>query len=150
MTMKYLLIGVLSISFFISCKKKSADLPPEPTIELVSVSPSNLMQFRDSVVVTLKYKDNQGDLGTVSPDEYTLQVKDSRLVNPDWYHIQPLTPPEQELKIEGTLSIRLNTMFLLGNGTQEFSTLSIKLQDRAGNWSNEIITPPITINDTLP
>lgn len=148
--MKYLFIAILSTGIFISCKKKSVDLPPEPTIELVSVSPTNLMEFRDSVVVTLKYKDNQGDIGTESPDEYTLLVKDSRLPNPDMYHIQPLTPPDQELKIEGTLSIRLNTMFRLGNGQQEFSTLSIKLKDRAENWSNEIITPPITINDTLP
>lgn len=147
--MKKLFTCILIGGVLFSCKKKSADLPPEPTIELVSVSPTNLEQFKDSVVITLNYKDNNGDLGTESPDIYTLQVKDSRLANPDWYHIQPLAPLDHELKIEGSLSIRLNTMFLLGNGTQEFSTLTIKLQDRAGNWSNELVTSPITINDTL-
>lgn len=148
--MRYFFSLLILSAVLFACKKKdSADLPPEPTIELVSVTPTNLEQFKDSVVVTFTYKDNDGDLGTESPDEYTLKVKDSRLANPDWYHIQPLAPLDHELKIEGQLRVRLNTMFLIGNGSQEFSTLSIMLKDRAGNWSNEIVTPPITINDTL-
>lgn len=139
---------IICILLFIACKKKK-ELPPEPAIELVSVSPTNVEQFRDSVEVTVKYTDNNGDIGDSSPDIYSLQVKDSRLANPDWYHIQPLAPPDQELKIEGTIKIKLNSMFLLGNGNEEYSTLTIKLKDRAGNWSNTIATSPIAIHDTL-
>jgi hypothetical protein len=142
------LIFLLCILLSFSCKKKK-ELPPEPTIELVSVSPENVEQFSDSIEVTIKYKDNNGDIGDSSPDIYSLQVKDSRLANPDWYHIQPLAPLDIELKIEGQLKIKLNSMFLLGNGSEELSTLSIKLKDRAGNWSNTIATPPIAIHDTL-
>ena len=120
-----------------------------PSIELVNVTPTNIAQFKDSVLVTIKYKDNNGDIGDFSPDEYSLSVKDSRLANPDWYHVQPLAPLGHELKFEGQIQVKINSMFLLGNGTQEFSTLSIKLKDRAGHWSNEISTPAITINDTL-
>lgn len=36
-------------------------------------------------------------------------------------------------------------MFLLGTGTSETTILTIKLKDRAGNWSNAIETPVITI-----
>ena len=146
--MKQLFLFIFLLIILFSCKKDKP-LPPEPTIELVSVTPTNIVQFKDSVQVIIKYKDNNGDIGDQSPDEYSLQVKDSRLTDPDWYHIPPLAPSGYELKIEGQIKIKINTMFLLGNGSQEFSTLSIKLKDRAGHWSNEITTPSITINDSL-
>ena len=131
-----------------SCKKDEK-LPPEPSIEFVSLTPSTILQFKDEVTVTIKYKDNNGDLGYESADQYPLQVKDSRLTGPDWYHVSPLAPLGQELKIEGELKIKISSMFILGNGHQEVATLAIKIKDRAGNWSNEILTPPITIKDTL-
>ncbi|MES2592244.1 MAG: hypothetical protein V4608_10190 [Bacteroidota bacterium] len=146
--MRYLFIYILIAFTAFSCKKDKP-LPKEPSIELVSVTPTNIEQFTDSIEVTIKYKDGDGNLGDVSPDVYSLMVKDSRLVNADWYHIPPLAPLDVEIRIEGTLKIKLNTMFLLGNGSQEFATLTIKLKDRTGNWSNEIITPQIIINDTL-
>ena len=143
----FLFLILLSLLVF-SCKKDKP-MPREPVIELVSVGPTNIVQFKDSIEVVLKYYDNDGDLGDYLPDENSLMVKDSRLTLPDWYHIPPLAPPDIELKIEGLLKIKINTMFLLGNGNQEFPTLSIKLKDRSGNWSNEIITSTITINDSL-
>lgn len=148
---KYFFLLILCSCILFSCKKKKASeaLAAEPVIELVTVTPTNIEQFKDSVLVTIKYKDNNGDIGDESPNEYSLSVKDSRLVSADWYHVQPLAPLGHELKFEGTIQVKINTMFLLGNGTQEFSTLSIKLKDRAGHWSNEISTPAITINDTL-
>lgn len=146
--MKHVFLSIFLLLVFIACKKDKK-LPPEPVIELVSVTPEIVEQFKDSVEVLIKYKDNNGDIGDVSPDVYSLQVKDSRLANPDWYHIPPLAPTDVELKIEGQLKVKLNTLFLLGNGNQEFSTLTIKLKDRAGNWSNEINTSPIAIHDTL-
>jgi hypothetical protein len=142
------LYTIIFLQVLFSCKKDKP-LPPEPTIELVSVSPMDVEQFKDSVEVIIKYTDNNGDLGDTSPDVYSLQVKDSRLANPDWYHIAPLAPLDVELKIEGQLKIRLNTLFLLGNGSEEFSTLTIKLKDRAGNWSNTIATSAIAVHDTL-
>jgi hypothetical protein len=147
--MKYLFLIILASFILYSCKKKEKTLDPVPVIELVNVTPTNIVQFKDSVLVTIKYKDNNGDIGDQSPDEYSLSVKDSRLAAADWYHVQPLAPLGHELKFEGNIQVKINTMFLLGNGKQENSTLSIKLKDRAGHWSNEISTPAITINDTL-
>lgn len=146
--MQRIILYIFLLVLFATCKKDKK-LPPEPTIELVSVTPSTVVQFKDSVEVTIKYTDNDGDLGDDSPDEYSLQVKDSRLANPDYYHIPPLAPSGSELKIEGQLKIKLNTLFLLGNGNEEFSTLTIKLKDRAGHWSNEISTPSIAIHDSI-
>jgi len=78
-----------------------------------------------------------------------LRVKDARLSDYDWYHVPPLTPDLQELQIEGTLSVELNPLFLLGNGDEESTEFSIQLKDRADNWSNQIVTPTVIIRDSL-
>ncbi len=144
-----ILFASSTLLFFSSCKKKKEEPPPDPVpvIELVSVTPTNVIQFKDSIIVKFRYKDNNGDLGEYSPEDHPLHVKDARLSNPDTYHVKPLAPPsEKNIPIEGELTIKLNSMFLLGTGNTEVTNLKIKLRDRAGNWSNEITTPQITIN----
>lgn len=140
----YSLLLILMILVF-GCKKKKTP-PPEPTIEIIEVSPMNITEFTDSVIIRLKYADNNGDIGDESPDELSLQIKDSRLANPDWQHIKPLAPIGSNVKIEGELRIKLNSMFVLGNGNSETATLTIKLKDQEGNWSNEVTSSPITIH----
>lgn len=139
---------VLLALLVITCKKKKEPEPdPVPTIEIISITPSTVQEFTDSILIKLKYKDANGDLGDQSPDEHSLYVKDSRLPNPDTYHIKPLAPISSDnIPIEGELTIKLNSMFLLGTGTSEITTLAIKIKDRAGNWSTEITSPQITIN----
>ncbi len=139
-----ILIFVVAI-FIIGCKKKKATPDAVPTIELVSVSPMSVKQFKDSIIITLKYADNNGDLGDESADEFSLHIKDSRLPNPDWYHFKPLAPVGSNIKIEGQLRIKLNSLFILGNDSTEFSNLTIKVKDQAGNWSNEVNSEKITI-----
>jgi hypothetical protein len=136
---------VLSLS---SCKKKDTD-PVIPSISFVSISDNTVEQFNNSIRVTFDYEDWQGDLGETDPDNYSLRVKDSRLTGFDWYHIPPMTPDLQELHIKGTYLLELNPLFLMGNGTQESTTLTIQIRDRAGNWSNEITTPLIAVVDSL-
>jgi hypothetical protein len=150
MAHKKLFSGVLFLIIFtfITCKKKTEPVPdPVPTLELISITPSTVKEFVDSVIIKLKYKDANGDLGDVSPDEKSLTVKDSRLPNADTYHVKPLAPvSDKNIPIEGELTIKLNSLFLLGTGTTELTTLVIKIKDRAGNWSNELSTTQITIN----
>lgn len=131
-----------------SCKKKKEEaVDPVPTIEVVSISPSTVKEFEDSILIKIRYKDLNGDLGDESPDELSLYVKDSRLPNPDKYHVKPLAPISSEnIPIEGEVTIKLNSLFLLGAGNTELTTLSIKMKDRAGNWSAEVTSPQITIN----
>ncbi len=139
---------ILILLMIAGCKKKKETPPdPVPTIELVSVSPSTVKEFADSILITLKYKDANGDLGDPLPDELSLYVKDSRLPNPDKYHVKPLAPvTSDDIPIEGQLTIKLNSLFLLGTGNSEITTLYIKMKDRAGNWSTEIASPQIIIN----
>jgi hypothetical protein len=133
----------------ISCKKKENDLPHEPVLEFTEATPLIVQQFRDSIMIRFKYADSQGDLGDESPDVFSLHVKDDRLNAPDVYHVSPLAPLENKIKIEGELKLKLNGMFLIGKGKTETTILRIKIMDREGNWSNEILTPMITIKDSL-
>lgn len=140
------LVGSILLS---SCKKKKEEPEPDPNpvIEFVSVSPTNMVQFQDSIVLKLKYKDTNGDLGDMDPDVRSLYVKDARLSKADYFHVKPLAPVSSEnIPIEGELTIKLNTLFLLGTGNSELTTLTIKLTDRAGHTSNEITSSQITIN----
>jgi hypothetical protein len=145
--LKTLLLGLLLTAVW-SCNKEE-ELNPVPSIEFVSISTTNVESFNNQIVVNIAYKDEDGDLGQQDPDEYSLRIKDARLNDFDWYHIPPLTPNNEALNIEGEFSIELNALFLLGNGSQESTTLSFQLIDRAGNWSNTIQSPQILIVDSL-
>ena len=128
-----------------SCKKDK-EIKSIPIIQFVSISPNQIEQFKENVIITVSYEDVEGDLGHVNADSLTVYVKDSRLSNPDYFHIPPLTP-NTNLNIKGNLEIEITGPFLLGNGTTETVNYKIKIKDREGNWSNEIKTDNITINE---
>ena len=133
-------------ALFSSCEKdKEPLLDLVPHIEVQSLSPTSLVQFEDNVELILYYEDGDGDLGHENPDSLTLEVQDSRLTTPDRYHIQPLSPPDTEIPIQGTIKVALNSTFLLGNGMEEVITYTIRLRDQAGNWSNSVVTENITV-----
>lgn len=129
----------------ISCKKDEA-VSSSPVIKLLDVSSLNLKEFKDSLVIRFEYTDGDGDIGENDPDKYDLQVKDRRLAEADYYFVKPLAPPGSEILIKGVISVQIKNTFLLGTGSNEITQFDIKLRDRAGNWSNAINTPPITIS----
>ena len=141
------LILFLLVLILGACKKEEPIV--NPILSFISITPTSLVQYSESVYITIGYSDLDGDLGFESPDEYALQIKDNRLTNPDWYHVPPLAPIGSEVAIDGELTIKINSLFLLGNGTQELTSFTIKMQDRAGNWSEEISTTQVTIRDSL-
>jgi hypothetical protein len=145
---KYL-IGILSITAFWACEKTvyTDDLvfDLEPRIELKAVSQDTLVEFLDQLVIKIAYEDGDGDLGTSDPDVNSVFVKDSRLEKADEYYLPPLAPEDAEISIQGDFDLQLSTTFLLGNGSKEEMVLSIYVVDRAGNQSNTIETPPITL-----
>ncbi len=147
-TFKNIALVIVASSLLAGCKKKSVPIPdPTPSIEFVSITPANPKEYVDVILIKFKYKDVNGDLGDYSPDEQSLQVKDSRVLNPDNYHVKPLAPPsDKDIPIEGEIEVKLNSLFLLGSGNTEITTLTFKIKDRAGNWSNEVTSPQITIS----
>ena len=147
--MKKAWLYIMLFTLLLACSKdedESEELSNDPSISFVSIDPTEVENFNNSITLTIKYKDNNGDLGFEDPDVNSLYVKDARLDTADYYHVPPLAPLDKNLIIEGQLEIVLNSMFILGNGDQEYAALSVKIRDRAGNWSNQITTPTITIN----
>jgi hypothetical protein len=139
-----LLVIALSLTI-VGCKKEEK-YSEIPEIEFVSLTPSSTTEFSQNIVLKLTYKDGDGDIGNEDPDVYSLYVKDARLPRADEYHIQPLTPPDQALQIEGELTVRLSGIFVLGNDSTETTKFTVKLKDRAGNWSNEVVTSSIRVS----
>ncbi|MBL7943688.1 MAG: hypothetical protein JNM00_13025 [Flavobacteriales bacterium] len=143
----YIMVLAFSLALW-SCKKED-EQPVAPVIEYLSLSSTQVVQFEETLQITFSYEDEQGDLGEPDPDTYSLSVKDARLENADWYHLPPMTPELQPLHIKGTFTVEIPPLFLLGNGQQETTTFKLQITDRAGNKSNEIITPEVLIVDSL-
>jgi len=112
----------------------------------LNIEPKNVKEFSDSIIITLSYKDGDGDLGNKDPDKRQLSVRDARLVKADFYHIAPLAPIGQNIPIDGTLRVKIKNTFLLGAGGDENTFYELRITDRAGNTSNFIKTDPITIS----
>lgn len=144
--MKRLILISLLIIVLFSCKKDDEAYSDTPAIEFVSLTPTSTTEFSQDIKLIISYQDGDGDIGTDDPDEYTLLIHDSRLPAADEYHIQPLTPPNTTIQIEGELKINLAGLFVLGSDSTETTSFKVKLKDRAGNWSNEVTTSSITVN----
>jgi len=121
-----------------------------PEIELLSVSSDEVVAYEDAITFKIKYVDGDGDLGTDDPDIHSIELVDNR--NTDLfvfeYHLSPRTPDGSELVIQGELDIVLdNTIMLDENSSSETTTFSIRLKDRAGNWSNVVETGEVVITN---
>ena len=138
----YLLIFV-SV-FFSSCSKD--DDPVNFNLGLIEVFPLNIIEFQENIYVRLSYEHPEGYLGFSDPDYLSLEVKDSRLSQADYYHLIPITPPNNNLSVSGELLVEIDSPFLFGNGNIELVNFSIRIQDQNLSWSNTITTPNISVN----
>lgn len=149
MTLRFLTLSAAIAALSLSgCRPEEVD-PVAPELGFVSINATEVESSTTPLTVTLSYRDHQGDLGWSDPDVHALEVRDTRLDNPDTYHVPPLTPDGMELDIDGTFLVNLPPLFLLGNGGDEQTRLTFRITDRAGNASNEVGSPLILITDTL-
>ena len=142
---------ILFLSFcwlFANCEKINIDpvFSTTPAIKLLEISHEEVIEFQDSLVIRIEYEDGDGNLGNPDTDVNSLFIKDSRLDTEDGYFVGPLAPVGADISIRGTLKIEVGTFFLLGNGSQEKTVLTIYMKDRDGNDSNVLETDPIIIS----
>jgi hypothetical protein len=138
------LTGIMFLSF--GCKEVvNTTGNPSPRIALVKIEPTTVKQFTDSLKITFTYEDGDGDLGFENADINSLEVQDERLQKTDTYYIPPLAPTDAKIRIKGQLTMNLRNVFLLGTGNIETTSFTLRIKDRAGNFSNPIKTPEITI-----
>ena len=132
------------ILIFSSCSKEEDQVIFN--INLLNTFPTEIIEFQENIYVRIYYQHPDGFIGFSDPDYLSLEVKDSRLSQADYYHIIPVTPPENSLSITGELLVEIDSPFLFGNGIMELVNFTIRIQDQNLNWSNSIITPNITVN----
>ncbi|MCH8331785.1 MAG: hypothetical protein IH946_10490 [Bacteroidetes bacterium] len=153
-----LLLILTTVVILSNCKKADPpDLPvftitlsDTPSITLNNVTPIIVTQFEDEITFTISYEDGNGDLGHENADSMTIWLIDNRNTDEliQKFHLAPITPAGQEIAVRGVLNINLDhTAILDNNNTQETTTYTIKIKDRAGNWSNEVTSGTITINE---
>jgi hypothetical protein len=56
-----------------------------------------------------------------------------------------MAPVGEKIRIKGQMTMNLRNVFLLGTGNMETTSFTVRIQDRAGNWSNPIKTPEVII-----
>lgn len=128
---------------FQSCKKEEDS---KFHLSLISINPTELIEFQENIIVEIEYEHSEGLIGFYDPDYLSLEVKDSRFPNADYYHLMPLNPPDNQLFIRGSINLEIDAPFLLGSGNLETLFYTIRIQDREGEWSNEVSTPLINVN----
>tara|TARA_B100000745_G_C20104413_1_gene377910 strand:+ start:443 stop:889 length:447 start_codon:yes stop_codon:yes gene_type:complete len=116
-----------------------------PVIEYVDIQPREVKEFQDSILITFKYADPDGDLGYENPDIKPLSIHDLRLQTADYQHVGLLAPMDANVDISGELTVKLKNTFLLGSSDKEVTTYELIFTDRAGNASNPIQTDEISI-----
>ncbi len=141
--MKKILFVSLLVFIISSCKKEDNSLF---NISLLSTSPISLQEFQENIIVEIEFEHSEGFMGFYDPDYLSLEVKDSRLTNADYYHLIPLNPPDNELEIKGIIQLEIDAPFILGSGNLETLFFTMRIQDREGEWSNDISTPLISVS----
>lgn len=137
----------LLLLFVISCKKDDKkEYASEPAIEFINISPGELTEGSDHIVISFKYTDGNGDLGENNSTAKNLFVTDNRLGITYSFRIQQLAPDGSSIPITGTLNTDIGTVFITDNTQQQTANFSLYIVDRAGNQSNTITTSAITIN----
>ena len=140
------IIAVAMLAGMAGCKKEET-ISDKPEIKFVSMSPGTARKYVDEVKVTISYTDGNGDLGENTPDVKNLFCTDSRNNVTYQFRINQLAPDEANIIIQGEISFNLPPQgFADDNNTSEMATYSVYVKDRAGNISNTIQTPALTIN----
>lgn len=145
-----LLLQIALTLFLFSCKKDDSSPNPAisivPEIELRSVSPGTVHNLTDSLLFVISYVDGDGDLGDYDPDTLSLWITDNRFPLTEKFHIIPLAPQGTSIVISGELKVILDHIILKDqSAVSETATFTVKLKDRAGNWSNSVTSAPVTV-----
>lgn len=141
---KKLFILFLALSAF-SCKKEKITFDAVPSIEYVSITPSNAHQYTDAVVITVKYKDGDGDLGENTTGVKNCFVRDNRIGIVYEYRIKQLGPDGAVIPISGNLNIEIGGQGITDGSASQSATYTVYLKDRAGHQSNSTTTGNINI-----
>jgi hypothetical protein len=159
----YRIFLLLSLFVWVTSCVTPPDYPEEPTLSFVGFSKNGMRQgvfAEDSVIMTLSFTDGNGDFGTPGTGiDKNIFITDKRTGEIFREFKAPFVPVEGTANgISGTISVKLYTtccIFPVSTGIPPCETpaafpsnelvLDVYIKDRAGNVSNLITTPAITL-----
>ena len=128
------------------CTDEGVEISKSPGIEFISISPQQVVAYKEKVIIRIKYVDGDGDLGENNPDVKNLTVTDSRNQVRFQFRIPELAPQGSEIAITGQLPIEMDGIPLIeGETASEVVSFSVQVTDRLGNQSNIVETSQITV-----
>jgi len=130
---------------FSQCKKDEPVATETPSIELESISSTNVLEG-DPLTFRIKYTDGDGDLGENNPDVHNLFLTDNRVNITYEYRVQELAPEGSSIIIRGHLDVKLNSTAITNGSNSQTVTYTIYVVDRAGHQSNTVTSAAITIH----
>ena len=136
------IIYLFAIVLLFSCKKEEE---MSPFLLFESISPTNVQEYTDDIIITIFYSDVDGDLGENEPDIHNLFVEDNRNGIMYQFRIPHLAPDNNSIAIEGNFNITINGSGITDESSSQLLNYAIYVTDRAGNKSNTITTSTITI-----
>jgi hypothetical protein len=138
-----ILSGVVLLA---ACKPEDVpEISVIPEIELISLSPLQAKEFKDSLVFEIRYTDGDGDLGSNDQSARNLFITDNRVQLVHEFRIKQLAPTGANVPITGTLRTVLPNAIITDNSNQQTVNFSIQLRDRAGNLSNVVLSPDVSL-----
>lgn len=137
-----IIIGMLTWIAF-SCSIDPV-FPEEPKIEYLDIQPRTVRHLQDSIVITFRFQDGDGNLGAEEgEDDFNLLIIDSRINDPvaplteaqatNRYTLPSLTPDARNPSIQGDITVKLDFTANKPGETEEDIRYQIKLIDRDGN-----------------
>ena len=138
--------ALLPLMLMLSCSKDDPEFPVEPSIEIAAISPADVTEYTESVFLTIRYEDGDGDLGENVEGVKNCFVTDNRIGVTNQYRIQQLAPTGSTIHIEGTVEIDMKGQAITDNSTSQSATYTVYVVDRAGHRSNSVTTGAITIH----
>ena len=145
MKVAFFVITILICLLSVGCERQNIPISNVPEIEIINAGPLIVTAFKDSIVFEIKYTDGDGDLGTNDDTQRNVFVRDSRINVTHEFRVQQLAPDGANIAITGTFFLTLPNTLLTGGNTEEKVTFAIYVIDQAGNESNTVESPEITV-----
>ncbi len=141
-------IGMMVLAFA-ACKKREPDIDltdPVPQVLGVTIPKATVVEYQDSLVFLVEYRDNDGDLGENSATVHNLFLVDNRINVTEEFRIRQLAPTGAEIPITGILRVVLRNTGITDQSNSQSYNYTVYLRDRAGHESTHYITDLVTVN----
>lgn len=138
---RYFVVGTFVLSVVACLNPPNYSFSPEITFD--SISSTSAVEEQDSITFFIGFTDGDGDLG--SDNIPNLFFLDSRTGYRDSFKIPNLTPQGNVKAISGTIMYSRPFFNCIPNKIFDTLYYTIYVEDRAGNRSNDVISPTIIL-----